>query len=68
MKIYTWYTFTAYSGFYLFGPESLGGRGNLFPKVEEETKTGKPFNVAATEVSRDSGMSNLVDAHDSPSR
>ncbi|OJT14532.1 UDP-glycosyltransferase 76E2, partial [Trametes pubescens] len=50
VKIYTWYTFTAYSGFYLFGPESLGGRGNLFPKVEEETKTGKPFNVAATEI------------------
>ncbi|KAI0675345.1 UDP-Glycosyltransferase/glycogen phosphorylase [Trametes maxima] len=51
VKIYTWYPSAAYSGFYLFGPESLGGRGNLLPKAEvEAAETGKPFDVAAAEL------------------
>ncbi|OJT07393.1 UDP-glycosyltransferase 87A1 [Trametes pubescens] len=51
VKISTWYPSAAYSGFYLFGPESLGGRGNLLIKAEEEAATtGKPFDVAAAEV------------------
>ncbi|KAI0630403.1 UDP-Glycosyltransferase/glycogen phosphorylase [Trametes polyzona] len=51
VKIHTWYPSAAYSGFYLFGPESLGGRGNLLPKAEEEAaKTGAPFDVVAAQV------------------
>ncbi|KAI0775764.1 UDP-Glycosyltransferase/glycogen phosphorylase [Trametes elegans] len=51
VKIFTWYPSAAYSGFYLFGPESLGGRGNLLLKADEDAaKTGKPFDVAAAEV------------------
>ncbi|KAI0823685.1 UDP-Glycosyltransferase/glycogen phosphorylase [Trametes gibbosa] len=51
VKIHTWYPSAAYSGFYLFGPESLGGRGDLLPKAAEEAAaTGKPFDVAAAEI------------------
>ncbi|KAL1942863.1 hypothetical protein VTO73DRAFT_5103 [Trametes versicolor] len=50
VKISTWYPSAAYSGLYLFGPESLGGRGSLLVKAEEEAATGKPFDVAAAEV------------------
>ncbi|KAM5530977.1 hypothetical protein V8D89_015359 [Ganoderma adspersum] len=51
VKIYTWYPSAALSGFYLFGPESLGGRGNLLVKAEAEVaKTGKPFDVVAPEL------------------
>ncbi|KAH9858671.1 UDP-Glycosyltransferase/glycogen phosphorylase [Lenzites betulinus] len=51
VKIHTWYPSAAYSGFYLFGPESLGGRGSLLPKATEEAAaTGKPFDVAAAEI------------------
>ncbi|PIL36220.1 hypothetical protein GSI_01881 [Ganoderma sinense ZZ0214-1] len=52
VKIYTWHPSAALSGFYLFGPESLGGRGNLLAKAEAEAAaTGQPFDVVATEVS-----------------
>ncbi|KAI1794169.1 hypothetical protein LXA43DRAFT_1092099 [Ganoderma leucocontextum] len=36
VKIYRWYPSAAFSGFYVFGPESLGGRGNLLVKAEAE--------------------------------
>lgn len=53
VKIYTWYPSAALSGFYLFGPESLGGRGNLLEKAKAEVaRTGKPFDVVAPEVRR----------------
>lgn len=51
VKIYTWYPGAALSGFYLFGPESLGGRGNLLLNAKAEaTRSGKPFDTVATEV------------------
>ncbi len=51
VKVYTWYPSAALSGLYLFGPESLGGRGNLLVKAEADAaETGKPFDIVATEV------------------
>ena len=36
---------------YFFGPENLGGLGNLLPKIEEDVaKTGKPFDIVSVEV------------------
>ena len=52
VKMYTWYAGSAYNGTYLFGPESLGGHGDLLPKIEEDVaKTGKPFDIVSVEVS-----------------
>lgn len=66
MKISTWYPSAAYSGLYLFGPESLGGRGSLLVKAEQEAATtGKPFDVAAAEVNCDEIL-HCADDADSP--
>lgn len=38
--------------FHMFGPESLGGRGNVRITAEEEAKrSGRSFNEVALEVS-----------------
>ena len=51
VKIYTWFSGSAYNLMYLFGPENLGGLGNLLPKIEEDVaKTGKPFDIVSVEV------------------
>lgn len=66
MKISTWYPSAAYSGLYLFGPQSLGGRGSLLVRAKEEAETtGKPFDVAAAEVSFDETL-HCADGADSP--
>ncbi|KAI0329394.1 UDP-Glycosyltransferase/glycogen phosphorylase [Cubamyces sp. BRFM 1775] len=50
VKMYTWYAGSAYNGMYLFGPENLGGHGDLLPKIEEDVaKTGKPFDIVSVE-------------------
>ncbi|KAJ8469425.1 hypothetical protein ONZ51_g8997 [Trametes cubensis] len=50
VKIYTWFSGSAYNLMYLFGPENLGGLGNLLPKIEEDVaKTGKPFDIVSVE-------------------
>ncbi len=37
--------------FYMFGPESMGGRGNFRVKAEEESKrSGRTFKEVALEV------------------
>ncbi|KAI0353321.1 UDP-Glycosyltransferase/glycogen phosphorylase [Trametes cingulata] len=48
VKIYSWVSGATSALFYLFGPEKLGGRGNIRLKIEEEVKrTGKsPTEVA----------------------
>ncbi|KAI0368559.1 UDP-Glycosyltransferase/glycogen phosphorylase [Pilatotrama ljubarskyi] len=51
VKIYSWVSGGTCALFYLFGPEKLGGRGNLRLKIEEESKrTGKPFPEVAAEL------------------
>lgn len=51
MKIYSWIPGSTYAVFYLFGPDKLGGRGDIITKVEAEVKrTGRPFEDVAMEV------------------
>ena len=53
VKVYTWHPGLTYAMFYLFGPESLGGKGNVRIKAEEIARhTGKPFEEVAREVSK----------------
>ena len=55
VKVYTWHPGLTYAMFYLFGPESLGGKGNIRIKAEEIARqTGKPFEQVAREVSNTS--------------
>ncbi|KAI0371040.1 UDP-Glycosyltransferase/glycogen phosphorylase [Pilatotrama ljubarskyi] len=52
VKIYSWMSGAAMGIFYLFGPEQLGGRGNIRLKAEEEAKrTGRSFEEIAIEMS-----------------
>lgn len=51
MKIYSWVAGSTYSLFYVFGPEKLGGRGDLNTKILAEVeRTGHPYNEVAQEV------------------
>ena len=51
VKIYAWVPGLTYSMFYLFGPESLGGKGNIRIKAEEIVRqTGKPFDEVVKQV------------------
>ncbi|KAI0779720.1 UDP-Glycosyltransferase/glycogen phosphorylase [Fomes fomentarius] len=69
VKLYSWVPGLAYCIFYLFGPESLGGKGNIRVKAEEKARlTGKPYDEIAQltfepvgEVVRIAGMSPMYD-------
>lgn len=51
VKIYSWVAGSTYSLFYVFGPESLGGRGDLNTKVLAEVeRTGRSYNEVAEEA------------------
>ncbi|KAI0633619.1 UDP-Glycosyltransferase/glycogen phosphorylase [Trametes polyzona] len=51
IKIYSWMSGATIAFFHLFGPESLGGRGSLIAKVEEEVKkSGRPFDDVCVDV------------------
>ncbi|TBU37221.1 UDP-Glycosyltransferase/glycogen phosphorylase [Dichomitus squalens] len=51
VKVFSWHPGLTYSLFYLFGPENLGGRGNVRPIVEEEARrTGRSFKEVGLEV------------------
>lgn len=51
VKVYTWHPCSTYVMFYLFGPESLGGMGNIRLKAEEiARKTGRTFEEVAKQV------------------
>ena len=51
VKVYSWMSAMTYAGISIFGPEKLGGKGNLRVKIEEEVgRTGKPFGDVAVEV------------------
>ena len=51
VKIFSWEPGLAYAIFYLFGPESLGGKGNLRLKAEEKARaSGKTYKEAVLEV------------------
>lgn len=50
-KIFSWMSGGTNAMFYLFGPENLGGRGNIAAKVDAEVKrTGRPFAEVVVEV------------------
>ncbi|KAM5530918.1 hypothetical protein V8D89_015408 [Ganoderma adspersum] len=51
VKVFSWHPGLTYALFYLFGPEHLGGRGNLRPLIEEKAReTGRSFGEIAREV------------------
>ncbi len=51
VKAFTWHPGSTYAMFYLFGPESLGGKGNIRLKAEEIVRqTGRPFDDVVREV------------------
>lgn len=51
VKVFSWHPGLTYAIFYLFGPEHLGGRGNICPLIEEEVqRTGRTFAQIAREV------------------
>ncbi|KAL1942706.1 hypothetical protein VTO73DRAFT_4946 [Trametes versicolor] len=51
VKIYSWIPGSTYAVFYLFGPDKLGGRGDIITKVEAEVKrSGRPFEEVAGEL------------------
>ncbi|KAI1796353.1 UDP-Glycosyltransferase/glycogen phosphorylase [Ganoderma leucocontextum] len=51
VKIFSWYPGLTYAIFHLFGPEHLGGRGNVRPVIEEEVRrTGRSFKEVAREM------------------
>lgn len=50
-KIFSWVSGGTNAMFYLFGPENLGGRGNIAATVEAEVKrTGRSFEEVVAEV------------------
>ncbi|KAL1942712.1 hypothetical protein VTO73DRAFT_4952 [Trametes versicolor] len=50
-KIFSWMSGGTNAMFYLFGPENLGGRGNIAAKVDAEVKrTGRPFAEVVVEM------------------
>ncbi|RPD63794.1 UDP-Glycosyltransferase/glycogen phosphorylase [Lentinus tigrinus ALCF2SS1-6] len=51
VKIYTWHPGLTYVLFRLFGPEKLGGKGNIRIKAEEIARqTGRSFKDVVTEL------------------
>ncbi|KAI0644664.1 UDP-Glycosyltransferase/glycogen phosphorylase [Trametes meyenii] len=51
VKVYAWMGGSTYGIFYLFGPENMGGRGNLHVKAEQEAqKTGRPYDDIVWEL------------------
>ncbi|KAI0631464.1 UDP-Glycosyltransferase/glycogen phosphorylase [Trametes polyzona] len=51
VKIFTWTCVATYATFHMFGPEKLGGRGHVLPKIEAEVKrTGRPFAEVCKEL------------------
>lgn len=51
VKIYSWIAGSTYALFYVFGPESLGGRGDINKKIIAEVeRSGRPYNEVAEEV------------------
>ncbi|KAI0743908.1 UDP-Glycosyltransferase/glycogen phosphorylase [Daedaleopsis nitida] len=51
VKVYGWSPGLTYAVFYLFGPESMGGKGNVRLKAEEKARlTGKSFRDAVKEL------------------
>lgn len=51
IKVYSWVPGATSAMFHLFGPENLGGRGDIVSKVEAEIKrTGRQFEEVAAEV------------------
>ncbi|KAI0674843.1 UDP-Glycosyltransferase/glycogen phosphorylase [Trametes maxima] len=51
VKVYAWMGGSTYAIFYLFGPEKLGGRGNIHVKAEQEVqKSGRPYTEVITEM------------------
>ncbi|KAI0644656.1 UDP-Glycosyltransferase/glycogen phosphorylase [Trametes meyenii] len=51
VKVYGWMGGSTYGIFYLFGPENIGGRGNLHIKAEQEAqKTGRSYDDIVWEL------------------
>ncbi|PIL32319.1 hypothetical protein GSI_05565 [Ganoderma sinense ZZ0214-1] len=51
IKVYAWGTGMAETTLYLFGPEDIGGRGNIRIRAEEEAKrSGRPYKEVALEI------------------
>ena len=51
MKIFAWFAGLSYAIFHLFGPENLGGKGNVRLLIEEEVRrTGRSLVEVAQEV------------------
>ncbi|TFK89457.1 glycosyltransferase family 1 protein [Polyporus arcularius HHB13444] len=51
VKAFTWHPGSTYAMFYLFGPESLGGKGNIRLKAEEIVRqTGRSFDDVVREI------------------
>ena len=51
VKIYGWVTTMTCSAIYNFGSESLGGRGDVHAKIEDEARnTGRPYEEIALRV------------------
>ncbi|EMD40085.1 glycosyltransferase family 1 protein [Gelatoporia subvermispora B] len=51
VKIFVWYSGGACSIIPDFGPSSMGGKGDLYPKVKEVVaQTGRDLNEVATEI------------------
>ncbi|KAM5530922.1 hypothetical protein V8D89_015412 [Ganoderma adspersum] len=51
VKVYAWESGMAAAMFHMFGPESIGGRGNVRITAEEEAKrSGRSFNEVALEI------------------
>ncbi|KAI0333570.1 UDP-Glycosyltransferase/glycogen phosphorylase [Cubamyces sp. BRFM 1775] len=51
VKVYSWHPGSTFAAFYLFGPEKLGGKGDVGTKAEIEAKrTGRPYEEVVKEL------------------
>lgn len=51
VKIHVWHPALTYEMFWFWGPEKVGGRGNLRVKAEEEARlTGQPYTEVVKKV------------------
>ena len=51
VKLYSWNTGMTYAGLMTFGPENLGGLGDVHAMVEAEVqRTGRPYQDIAMDV------------------
>ena len=51
VKLYGWHPGSTFAMFYLFGPEELGGKGDVFTKVQAIVKeTGRSYEEVVKEV------------------